>query len=68
MAKAIGCPSMEEWEIERDFEALCRAKAVQKDPERMKKVRALAKKRLNENKIRQEEMKLMVDLGEGKDI
>jgi adenine-specific DNA glycosylase len=56
----------EEWEIERDLDAIVRAKAVQKDPERMKKVRALAKKRIDENKRRRDAAQAMVDMGEGK--
>ena len=39
-----------------------------KDPERMKKVKALAASRLDESKIRQEEADRMVALGEGKDV
>lgn len=56
----------QEWEIERDLDCLVRAKAVEKDPERMKKVQALAKKRLEENKRRRDEVQALVDMGEGK--
>lgn len=55
-----------EWEIERDMEALCRAEAVKKDPERMKRAQALAKKKLDENKARLAEAQRMVDMGKGK--
>lgn len=55
-----------EWETERDLEALCRAKAVEKDPERMKRVKELAKKKLDDNKKRRDEFQSMVDVGEGK--
>jgi predicted secreted Zn-dependent protease len=70
MAKKIGCEpcGMDDWETERDLEALTRANSVKKDPERMKKVKALAKKRLEENKQRRDQAQEMVDLGEGKDI
>jgi hypothetical protein len=64
------CKSDKNWEkeynIERDFEAVCRAKAVEKDPERMKNVKAYAKKKLEENKSRRDEMQAMIDVGEGK--
>ena len=56
----------QEWEIERDLDAVVRARAVEKDPERMKKVKALAKKRLEDNKRRRDEMQALVDMGEGK--
>lgn len=56
----------DEWEIDRDLEAVVRAKAVEKDPERMKKVQALAKKRLEDNKRRRDAAQAMVDMGEGK--
>lgn len=56
----------DEWEVERDLDALVRAKAVEKDPERMKKVQALAKKRLEANKRRRDEVQALVDMGEGK--
>ena len=54
------------WQIEEDLRAVCRAKAVEKDPERMKAVKALAKKNLAESKKEQAELQLKVDLGEGK--
>ena len=60
--------SDEEWEVRGDLEAIARAEAVRKDPDRMAKVKALAAKRLEENKRRQEEANTLVDLGEGKDI
>lgn len=56
----------QEWEIDRDLDAVVRARAVEKDPERMKKVKALAKKRLEDNKRRRDEMQALVDMGEGK--
>ncbi len=55
-----------EWEIERDLEALCRAEAVKKDPKRLERAKALAKKKLEENKARLAETQRMVDMGEGK--
>ena len=60
--------SDERWQIEEDLRAVARAAAVEKDPERMKKVKALAASKLDESKIRQEEADRMVALGEGKDV
>lgn len=57
---------LHDWETEADLEALCRAKAVQKDPARMKKCQALAKVRLDESKKRRDMHQSMVDMGEGK--
>lgn len=62
----------EDWEkqyqIEEDLRSLARAAAVKKDPERMKEVKVLAKKKLDESKRRKDEAETMVNLGEGKDI
>ncbi len=58
----------DEWEIERDLDALVRAKAVEKDPARLAKVKVLAKKRLEENKRRRDAAQGLVDLGEGKTL
>lgn len=69
MGKGVSVPEdkwKQEWEIEHDFEALCRAEAVMRDPERLKRAKALAKKRLKENKDRLAETQRMVDMGEGK--
>ncbi len=68
MSKGMAVESMDDWQVEQDLRAICRAQAVEKDPERMAKVKALAKKRLDENKINLAEQQKMVDLGEGKDI
>ena len=38
----------EQWRTESDLEALIRAEEIRKDPQRMKKVRALARKRLKQ--------------------
>ncbi len=65
--KSVDCCDVEDWRIEGDLEALTRAIAVRKDPDRMKKVKELAKKRLEENKIRRDQAQQMVDMGEGKD-
>jgi PHD/YefM family antitoxin component YafN of YafNO toxin-antitoxin module len=64
--KSVCCPSEDEWEAERDLEAVTRAKAVEKDPGRMEKVRKLARKRLEESKQRRDQAQAMVDIGEGK--
>ncbi|MBU2685597.1 MAG: hypothetical protein KKF27_20340 [Gammaproteobacteria bacterium] len=64
----VAVDSMEHWEVEEDLRAVARAEAVRKDPERMKKVKVLAKEKLDESKRREQEAKTMVNLGEGKDI
>lgn len=56
----------EDYEVERDLEALCRAEAVRKDPARLKAAQGLAKKRLDENKAKRDQMQKMVEFGEGK--
>ena len=63
---AIQPYNTEQWEIEEDLRCLARARAVKADPERMKKVKTLAKEKLAESKRRQDEAEYMVDLGEGK--
>ena len=55
-----------DWETEADLDAVCRAKAVEKDPKRMDKCKALAKKRLDDNKKRRDQSQALVDMGEGK--
>ena len=54
------------YQIEEDLRAVSRAHAVEKDPERMRKVKALAKKKLDESKRRKAEEEYMIKLGEGK--
>lgn len=67
MAKSNCCKSIEyDWETEADLDAVCRARAVEKDPKRMDKVKALAKKRLDDNKKRLDTAQALVDMGEGK--
>ena len=55
--------SPEKWEIEEDMRAYARGKAVESDPERMKKVKALAKSKLDESLRKKEEAQRMIDLG-----
>lgn len=38
----------EEWQVESDLRTLMEAEKIEKDPERMAKVRALAKKKMME--------------------
>ena len=66
-AKATLCCSDEQWEIERDLNAVARAAAVNKDPERMKKVQTLAREKLDESKRKKDEAEYMVSLGGGKE-
>lgn len=60
---------VDEWEkryqVEQDLEALCRVKAINKDPKRMEAAKALAKEKLTENKARLAELQGKVDMGEG---
>ncbi len=56
------------YQCEEDLRAVARSEAVHKDPERMAAVKALAKEKLEESKRREDEAKVMVDLGEGKDV
>ena len=58
--------SPEKWEIEEDLRAVARGHAVKRDPERMKKVKTLAREKLDESKRKKDEAETLVDLGEGK--
>ena len=53
------------WQAEQDLEALCRVKAIEKDPKRMEAAKALAKAKLAENKAQLAEIQGKVDMGEG---
>ena len=55
--------SPERWEIEEDLRCVARAEAVEADPERMKKVRALAKEKLDESRRKKDEAQRMIELG-----
>ena len=55
--------SDEQWQIEEDLRCLARAEAVEADPNRMKKVRALAKQRLDESRRKKDEAQKLIDLG-----
>lgn len=61
--------SSDDWEkkyqIEQDLEALCRVKAINKDPKRMEAAKALAKAKLAENKAQLAQIQGKVDMGEG---
>lgn len=59
--------SNERWEIEEDLRCVARADAVNADPERMKKVRALAKEKLDESRRKKDEAQKMIELGTGSD-
>ena len=49
-------------QIERDLEAITRARAVEADPKRMKKVKKLAADKLEESKRRREDAEQMLSL------
>ena len=55
--------SDEQWQIEEDLRCVARADAVKGDPERMKKVRALAKQKLDESRRKKDEAQTLIDLG-----
>ena len=61
--------SSDDWEkkyqIEQDLEALCRVKAINKDPKRMEAAKALAKEKLAESKAELARIQGKVDMGEG---
>lgn len=61
--------SVDAWEkryqAEQDLEALCRVKAINKDPKRMEAAKALAKAKLAENKAQLAQIQGKVDMGEG---
>ncbi len=56
----------ERWQIEEDLRSVARADAVNADPERMKKVRALAKEKLDESKRKKDEAQKLIDLAQTK--
>lgn len=70
MSKGICCTGDKEWEkrwqAEQDCDALCRAAAVNKDPERLAAAKKFAKERVTENKTRLAEAQAKIDLGEGR--
>lgn len=45
---AIAISSDEEWRVENDLRTMMEAEVIEKDPKRLAKVRALAKKRMME--------------------
>jgi hypothetical protein len=59
---AVEAYSPENWEIEEDLRAVTRADAVKADPERMKKVRALAKTKLDEYKRQKDQAQQGIEL------
>lgn len=61
-AEKVAPYSPEKWELEEDLRAVIRAKAVTDDPERMKKVKALAKERLDEYQRKKDEAQEAISL------
>jgi hypothetical protein len=53
-----------DYECEEDLRAIARADSVKGDPERMKKVKALAKSKLDESMRKKEEAQKMIELGQ----
>jgi len=64
-AEICCCISSTDWEIEEDLRAVTRAEAVKADPERMKKVKALAKEKLGEYQRKKEEAQEGINLAAG---
>jgi hypothetical protein len=58
----------DEYEVREDLRAVARSCAVHKDPERMKKVKALAKKMIEESKAEKAAAEVKIELAEGKDV
>ena len=60
---------VDDWEkkyqIEQDLEALCRVRAINKDPKRLEAAKALAKEKLAESKAELARIQGKVDMGEG---
>ena len=67
--KSVCCGPDSEWEkrfqAEQDLEALCRVKAINKDPKRIEAAKALAKEKLAESKAELARIQGKVDMGEG---
>lgn len=63
------CGPTDEWgkkyQIEQDLEALCRVKAINKDPKRLEAAKALAKEKLAESRAELARIQSKVDMGEG---
>jgi hypothetical protein len=57
----------DDWELDNDLRSLATAHAIKKDPERMKRVKGHARKKLAENKRRKAEADHMVELGQGRE-
>jgi len=53
----------DEWEAQRDLDAVVRHHAIKSDPARMAKVHKLAAKRLEENKGKKKEAEHAIRLG-----
>jgi hypothetical protein len=53
----------QDWEAERDAQALARADAVRSDPTRMKRAQEWAAKQLEESKAKKAEAEKMIELG-----
>jgi hypothetical protein len=54
-----------QWETREDLNAVVRAKAVNADPERMKRVKILAKQKLDESLGKKKEAEQLIKLGKG---
>jgi hypothetical protein len=53
------------WEAEDDLRAFARVAAVKKDPERMARMKAMAKEKLDESKGKKAEAEVLIRMGQG---
>lgn len=63
--RATACDTLQcdrDWELEEDLRAVTRAEAVRSDPERMKKVKELAKSKLDEYQRKKDEAQKAIEL------
>ena len=54
----------DKWQLESDVRALARARAIEKDPDYHKKVKAHAKTMLDDHKRQRDESQAVIDMAE----
>jgi uncharacterized membrane protein YcaP (DUF421 family) len=59
---------MGNWEMESNLRAIAKAKALEQNPETMKKIRAYAKDKLDEHKHKRYEADAAIELGTREDV
>jgi hypothetical protein len=53
------------WEAEDDLRAFARVEAVKKDPERMARMKKMAREKLDESKAKKAEAEMLIKMGQG---